>query len=100
MPAAADIFEWDEQKRRANLAKHGVDFADAARIFDGATIEAPDPSSDDEERVRALGQVDGIVLLVVYAWRGNRRRLIHARKAGKHDQEAYYLTIAGLARSR
>ena len=34
-------FEWDESKRRANLAKHLVDFQDAARIFDGPSLRKP-----------------------------------------------------------
>jgi uncharacterized DUF497 family protein len=34
--------EWDEQKRHTNLAKHGVDFIAAARVFDGPILEIED----------------------------------------------------------
>jgi uncharacterized protein (DUF4415 family) len=35
-------FEWDEDKRARNLAKHGVDFRRAVQIFGGQVIEGPD----------------------------------------------------------
>ena len=35
-------FEWDEEKNKANRAKHGVGFEDARRIFDGPIVTAPD----------------------------------------------------------
>ena len=39
------IFEWDEGKRNANLVRHGIDFPDAALLFDGRPIfTAPAPS--------------------------------------------------------
>lgn len=83
-------FEWDPAKCRANLTKHGADFADAARIFDGLTIEATDDRAGDrEERVVAMGETEGRILVVVYTWRGDRRRIISARKATKHEREKY-----------
>jgi len=36
------LFEWDESKRHANLAKHYVDFQDAIRVFDGPVFETMD----------------------------------------------------------
>lgn len=33
------LFEWDENKRQANLAKHHIDFQDAKRVFDGPVFE-------------------------------------------------------------
>ncbi len=90
------MFEWDPAKREANLDKHGVDFELAKLIFDGRVFEREDVRHDyGEVRIGALGQVAGEVLLVIYTWRGNRRRLISARKTGTHEQAAY---IAGIAR--
>jgi len=58
-------FEWDERKRLANLAKHGIDFVRAARIFDGPTIERPDDRRDyGEPRTIALGEAGGDILVV------------------------------------
>ncbi|HYE53174.1 MAG TPA: BrnT family toxin [Azospirillaceae bacterium] len=59
-------FEWDDAKRLVNLRKHGVDFEDAIRIWEGAVLEAPDRRRDyGEEQFIALGMVDGRVLAVV-----------------------------------
>jgi uncharacterized protein len=87
-------FEWDEFKRAANLRKHGVDFLDAALIFEGATVEDIDDREDyEEERIIAFGQINGVVYRVVYAWRDTAIRLISAQKANKHDSKRYYETI-------
>jgi len=94
-------FEWDDEKAAANLRKHGVDFLDAAKIFLGPTVEAADDDLDyGEERIRAIGQHDGAVFVVVYTMRASGEnsetiRLISAWKASKHDRERYYQTVAG-----
>lgn len=60
-------FEWDEAKRRQNLAKHGVDFRRAVQIFDGDVLEMAEVRRDyGEERIRCLGQIEGRVYRIVY----------------------------------
>jgi len=87
-------FEWDERKRRANLAKHGVDFAFVTRMFDGPTLEAADTRRPyGETRIGAFGAVENDVFFVVYAWRGNHRRIISARKAGSNERKIYRATV-------
>ncbi|MCK6453403.1 MAG: BrnT family toxin [Alphaproteobacteria bacterium] len=87
-------FEWDERKRRRNLAAHGIDFVAAASVFDGPTLEFPDDREDyGEERVVALGVIGLDVLVVVYTWRAGRRRLISARRATSDETYAYFQTI-------
>jgi len=89
-------FEWDERKRETNLAKHRVDFIDAVIMFGGVILEAEDERRDyGERRFRALGVVKGQVLHVVYTLRHSRRRIISARKAGHHEQKAYYAHLRG-----
>jgi len=89
------LFEWDEAKRAANIAKHGVDFALACQIFDGPTVEAPDARfAYGEERIGAYGRAAGFVLFVIYTWRGERRRLVSARKAGIYERNAYNAQIS------
>ena len=93
-------FEWDEQKREVNIAKHGVDFEDAKHIFDGETIEITDERQDyREQRIGVYGEVAGRVLFVIYTLRGNNRRIISARKAGAHEREKYYAQIAARSAS-
>ncbi len=90
-----DGFEWDKAKRAANLAKHGLDFADASRIFTGPLLERKDARRDyGEDRFQAIGLVQGRVLVVVYTWRGARRRLISARKA-REDERAVFRRSLG-----
>lgn len=89
-------FTWDARKNRRNVKLHGIAFEDAARIFDGPTVERVDDRFDyGEERVYAIGVVEGIEITVVYAdvvGEGGEvvRRLISAWKAVKHEREAYW----------
>ena len=60
-------FEWDTAKNAANIAKHGIDFEDAIRIFEGPVLESPDERHDyGEVRIIAFGVVDARELAVVY----------------------------------
>ena len=83
-------FEWDEKKRRTNLRDHGVDFRDAALIFESPVIEAEDTRRDyGEVRIRALGHVEGEFYIVTYTWRGTNRRIISAWSVGDDGKERY-----------
>ena len=83
------------QKRDRNLDEHGVDFRDAALIFENAVVEAEDRRSDyGEIRVRALGHVDDDYYLVVYTWRGDNRRIISAWKVGEDGKKRYQALLA------
>ena len=83
-------FEWDPAKREANLVKHGIDFARAARIFEAPALERPDRRRDyGEERFVALGAVEELVLAVVYTPRETAFRIISAREAHRDEKAAY-----------
>ena len=89
-------YEWDEAKRQANMLKHGIDFVDAIGIFADWFIESEDLRRDyGERRYRAVGRLGEVVTQVGYTWRGERRRIISARRAGRNDRRAYYASIAG-----
>ena len=86
----ADDGEWDPRKATANLKKHGVDFADAATVLhDEHAITVRDDEGDEERYVTIGMDALGNVLVVVYAWRGERPRLISARKATPQEREQY-----------
>jgi uncharacterized DUF497 family protein len=88
-------FEWDERKRRANLAKHGVDFAALDQMFRADLVEEDDTRRDyGERRIKAIGEANGIIVSVVYTWRGERRRLISARKARADERKEYEAKLA------
>lgn len=84
-------FEWDEQKAISNLRKHGVEFADAVSAVgdDPLALTIPDKSGEEDRFVTIGTDLFGRTLLVVYIWRGNRVRIISARKATRRERQAY-----------
>lgn len=88
-------FEWDPAKADSNLAKHGIDFEDAIGAFDDPAVAIdPDPRSHGgETRYRAIGSVEGRILSVCYTMRGERCRIISARRASRREREAYSLQV-------
>lgn len=84
------MFEWDEEKSQRNLLERGFDFAFASRVFLGDTLERDDDRRDyGERRIVALGEVSGVVLVVVFTLRGERRRIISAREANRKQRNDY-----------
>lgn len=84
-------FEWDEAKRLTNLEKHGLDFADAQKVFESPTLDFPDDREDyGEERFLTLGLLDGRVVVVVNVLLEDSIRVISLRKADKDEQDIYY----------
>lgn len=89
------MFTWDETKRRTNLAKHGIDFRDAVRIFDGPLVTVEDTRERyDEPRYVALGLLEGVVVSVVYAERRDGARIISIRRALKHETRFFFSQIS------
>lgn len=84
-------FEWDDDKNRQNIAKHGVRFEDACRIFDGFTIGFVDDRDDyGEVREISIGMVDGIAYVtVVHTDRESVCRIISARPASRSERKHY-----------
>ena len=86
-------FEWDADKARTNLEKHGVSFELATLVFtDGDRVTVQDTRQDyGEERLIILGQVEGRVLVVVTTERSSPKtiRIISARKANKRERRHY-----------
>ena len=81
-------FEFDPAKARANLRKHGVSFAHAEQALrDPMAFTIEDPDSRDEERFVTLG-IDALV--VIHTQRGERTRVISARKASRGEADRYY----------
>ncbi len=90
------MFEWDASKRRANIAKHGVDFARAVQIFREDYVEGKDPRSTREEiRYLAVGTGRGQGYVVVFTWRGESRRIISAWPVGKKGKRRYQALLVG-----
>ena len=83
-------FTWDEDKRRANLSKHGLDFEAADKLFDDYRLERLDTRRDyGEDRWIALGLIHGNVAVLVYTERGEDIRVISLRKATPEERQIY-----------
>ena len=89
-------FDWNEAKRDLNYEKHGVDFERAAAIFAGPVWERIDTRKDyGEERIIAMGEFAGDVMVVTYTWRNGARRLILAWQGGRKEHEQYHTYVSG-----
>lgn len=85
-------FEWDPKKATSNLKDHGVSFDEATTVFgDILAMNMPDPDhSKGEERFLVLGMSGASRLVVVsYAERPPRTRIISARLATGHERRKY-----------
>jgi hypothetical protein len=83
-------FEWDPRKAAANVGKHGVRFADSVSVLeDDRALTVVDESSEEPRWVTIGLDSMGRVLVVVYAWRGDRVRIISARPAAARERRQY-----------
>jgi len=89
-------FEWDKNKEKTNIQKHGVDFTQASFVFADpfALSRFDDDHSDDEDRYVLLGKsLNQTILVVVHTYRDKNGiefvRIISARKATKKEKKVY-----------
>lgn len=83
-------FEWDEAKATSNLRKHDVDFADAVGVFDDPFALSMLDDGTGERRFVGIGtDLLGRVIVVVYTFRGDKVRLISARRATPTERKRY-----------
>lgn len=87
-------FTWDETKRRANIAKHGLDFADAEKVFAGPMVLFEDDRTDySEQRMIGIGLLDYLVVLIVQVETNDTIRIISMRKAESDETDLYYENV-------
>ncbi|MBE7424117.1 MAG: BrnT family toxin [Zoogloeaceae bacterium] len=84
-------FVWDEPKRMANLKKHGLDFADAEKVFAGPMVLIEDNREHyGEQRVIGIGLLDCLVVLIVHVETDETIRIISMRKADSDETDLFY----------
>ncbi len=86
------MYEWDPAKAASNLRRHGVSFADATSVFlDQAalTFDDPDHSNEEEREITIVLSARQRVLFVSHGARGDRIRIISARKATRVDKNPF-----------
>lgn len=79
---------WDKDKARINEEKHGVTFEEAAEVLVGDYIEFKS-NANGEKRSRAVTRIRGEYLTVVYARRGETKRIISARHSSQKERQQY-----------
>ena len=89
------VFQWDINKNRKNLKKHGIDFEDAAKVFlDENRIERYDHIHSNlyESRYVVIGILEGTIIVTVVCLfvESDSIRIISARKATGKEAEEYY----------
>jgi uncharacterized DUF497 family protein len=83
-------YQWDEDKRRANLEKHGIDFLDAIEAFtDPQRYVYRSPREQNELRLVVVGLVKGALAAVIFTERADRVRIISARAARRSERQQY-----------
>ena len=90
------IYEWDPKKAKENLRKHRVSFEEAASVFlDPLAVTYPDPDHSVEEyREITIGHSATLgVIFLSHTQRGDRIRIIGARKATRWERKQYEESI-------
>lgn len=85
MPA----FEFDENKSRANLEKHGIDFVAAQLLWRDPDLLTLAARTSDEPRVLVIGRIGALHWSAVVTYRDERIRLISVRRARRSEVERY-----------
>ncbi len=82
-------FEWDENKRTTNIARHGLDFLDAKVVFDGPRIVGAAKTVDGEGRLLTTGLLDGVYVTAIYTMRAGTVRVISMRRARDDERRSH-----------
>ncbi len=84
------VFEWDQNKRAVNLAKHKIDLVRGAELFDGRPVFSYPSPRDDEHRTVTVGVIDGELVALVTTERSGATRLISLRRARDGEKRTYH----------
>ena len=84
-------FEWDPAKDEANLFKHRLRLAFGRRVFDDPdhVVVETVRIGDEEERLKAIGLIDGKLYTAVHVWRNDVIRFISVRRSNSSEQRDY-----------
>lgn len=86
---------YDPVKRAVTLAERGLDFEDAAEVFQGDTLDFPDDRRDyGELRMLTVGHLRGRMVIIVWTPRGSARHVISMRKANDREKTRFGKRLA------
>lgn len=99
------LFDWDEEKRKRTILERGIDFIDAAFVWEDPFRQERVDSRKNygEKRIQTIGKVSFGILLVVYTERVREDgkdvvRIISVRKAGRKERKEYEARTFSLRR--
>ena len=84
-------FEWDDEKERRNVARHGLNFDTAMSILTGKGVKHRSDRGG-ELRWAFTGEHDGKLWTVIFTRRGDNDRIISARRARENEEREYHNT--------
>ncbi len=84
-------FEWDENKRQSNLAKHRFDFLNVPQVFEGPTLTFEDDRfAYGEQRFITMGLLKGRVVVIAHTESQNDIRVISMREGTNREQVIFF----------
>jgi uncharacterized DUF497 family protein len=87
-------FEWDEDKRIANIEKHGLDFEEADVLFDGRPVVTNTSQREGEERYVTTALDLERFVTVIWTRRDSMIRIISMRRS-RHAEKREYRSLHG-----
>lgn len=85
------MLTWDENKRKVNLKRHGIDFAELESVFDLPMYTNEDKSAaHSEKRLRSFCLFKGRVVVLIWTCQGELTRLISCRYGDRRETRTYF----------
>jgi len=82
-------FDYDPHKSAHNKAKHGINFEEAALVWNDENLSIVPMRSDTEPRFAAIGMVNNKIWTVIFTPRGDKIRIISCRRARLREVTHY-----------
>jgi hypothetical protein len=83
------VFEYDENKSQSNLAKHGINFIEAQKLWDDPNLLEIPAKTQDEQRFMVVGKINNKNWSGVITYRDQNIRLISVRRSRKEEVDLY-----------
>jgi uncharacterized DUF497 family protein len=83
------VFEYDENKSQANVAKHGIDFVEAQKLWNDSNLLETPARTQDEPRFLIVGKIEDKHWSAVITYRGQNIRLISVRRSRTEEVALY-----------
>lgn len=82
-------FEYDENKSRSNLAKHGIDFVEAQKLWNDSNLLEIPARTQDEQRFLIIAKIDNKHWSGVITYREQNIRIISVRRSRTEEIDLY-----------